>query len=871
MFAEKSNYEDTEELKDLSRANIFNLGVVECKIRGDLELADKLLREAIKQAQSLMDMDSERNAWWELGNMYKMREKFESALECQFHELKLAQLDDSQETELLCLYDIAITYLEMGKDEKCLEIESDIEALANDQSYATDLIEQLEAVRTNTRQAQNALAVTSGNVNSANHYMSMAKAYHQISMNTKALTVLNECMSCLKQQTSDKITLKLKAECNILRGDVLWKMKQSPVNELVEPYLDGWSSLESVSAIEETDELQNMKLSVVKSLSRIYEYFCMSEPSLKWKSEYMKIARLKENSKRRSGESLSSDEEVSTIEKVAKVARYALPENSNVTEQSNDHVGASVVIEVRVISTTHERKLLIPWNDNNNTVQWLMDEVPNRCWILFGELPRISHMESRGARMFPGDILSHIFSENLTIISAFVEDYETKSLSDLYVNACQRHGSSCDEDVKTLLMATQPSSISLPGLGLSISDVKSLNDTFSYSETIRHLDLSANSLDDVAIRMLFSVSDDRPNHRIMPNLESLNLASNCIGAEGVKVLIRTLPTSVQGLNLSHNPIGYDGLQLLPILATRFPMLMKLSLENCDLNHMAILNSSFADSESSVELSARRSGLAVKVGNNNMKQRTLEVFLNLLGQIPDVQVLNMSRISKQILSFPGNLSCNIKSVRTLDISNSNLRDSAITVLCEVLKVSQCLIALDVSYCGITSRHMNAISQAIKGSTSIKEVTLTGNKIEGTGIGICESNHSYCVETKLMPIGSAGMKEMTHSSYEEEPLFLERLQLSDCGIEAEIYDIALWTQHFAHLKITQNMVVSSTVELEYILNGMSEQRQSEELVIDASIKDVHIDRVAETRPDLWSLFDVKRHPIRRTQVTAVRLKT
>jgi hypothetical protein len=135
-------------------------------------------------------------------------------------------------------------------------------------------------------------------------------------MNTKALTVLNECMSCLKQQTSDKITLKLKAECNILRGDVLWKMKQSvsgyicsvtrkgvfikswqPVNELVEPYLDGWSSLESVSAIEETDELQNMKLSVVKSLSRIYEYFCMSEPSLKWKSEYMKIARLKENSK----------------------------------------------------------------------------------------------------------------------------------------------------------------------------------------------------------------------------------------------------------------------------------------------------------------------------------------------------------------------------------------------------------------------------------------------------------------------------------------------------------------------------------------------------------------------------------------------
>lgn len=79
---------------------------MECKIGGDLELADKLLREAIEQARLLMDLDSERNAWWELGNMYKMQDNFERALECQFHELKLAQLDNSQATELLCLYDI---------------------------------------------------------------------------------------------------------------------------------------------------------------------------------------------------------------------------------------------------------------------------------------------------------------------------------------------------------------------------------------------------------------------------------------------------------------------------------------------------------------------------------------------------------------------------------------------------------------------------------------------------------------------------------------------------------------------------------------------------------------------------------------------
>ncbi|KAG2181286.1 hypothetical protein INT43_008869 [Umbelopsis isabellina] len=873
---EKANYEDTEELKDLVRANIFNLGVVECKIYGDLELADKLLREAIEQARLLMDLDSERNAWWELGNMYKMQDKFEKALECQFHELKLAQLDNSQATELLCLYDIAVTYLEMGKDEKSLEIENDIEALANDQTYATELIEQLEAVRTTTRQAQHALAVTSGNINSAHQYMSLAKVYEQVSMYAKAIKALSDCMSCLKQQqTNDLITLKLKFECNLIRGDLLWKMKKSvciqtlpryeiqdaysqffqSLSELVEPFLTAWALLENASAMEEADELRNKKLKIVKNLLRIHDYYCMPEECLKWQSEYQDIARMQGTSKRPSTESFSSDEEDSSLEQPSKIARHSLPEISNVTENSNDHAGPSIikshkskVIEVRVISVTHERKLLVPWSDNNNTVQWLMDEVPNRCWILFGELPRISHMESRGARLFPGDVLSHIFSDNLANVSAFVEDYEPRSFSDLYVNACQRHGSPCDEDIIKLLTTSKPSSISLFGLGLSASDVKPLADTLSFSETIKHLDLSGNSIDDTGIRTLFSADDDRPN-RIMPNLENLNLACNNIGAESVKILLIALPTCMQELDLSHNPIGYGAVQLLPALATRFPMLAKLSLENCDLDDMAIMHSSVVDNASSVELSARRSGLIISLGDNCMKQHTLESFLALLGQIPDVRQLSMPRISKQIVTFPGNLLCNIKNVQTLDISNTKLHDSAISSLCEVLNASQCLITLDLAYCGINSSHMNAVSQALKNSSSIKEVNLTGNKIEGTAI--------------------TGMKNMTHSSYEEEPLFLERLRMSDCGIEAEIYDLALWTQHFAHLILTHNMVISSTVELEYILNAMSEQHRAKQLIIDASVKDVHIERIAETRPDLWSLFNVQRHPIRKTQVTAVRL--
>ena len=71
-----------------------------------MHLAINLLRQAIEQARKLIDLHSERNAWWELGNIYKMQLDFKNALDCQYNELKLAQLDDVQETELLCLYDI---------------------------------------------------------------------------------------------------------------------------------------------------------------------------------------------------------------------------------------------------------------------------------------------------------------------------------------------------------------------------------------------------------------------------------------------------------------------------------------------------------------------------------------------------------------------------------------------------------------------------------------------------------------------------------------------------------------------------------------------------------------------------------------------
>lgn len=49
----------------------------------------------------------------------------------------------------------------------------------------------------------------------------------------------------------------------------------------------------------------------------------------------------------------------------------------------------------------------------------------------------------------------------------------------------------------------------------------------------------------------------------------------------------------------------------------------------------------------------------------------------------------------------NINFSNASVQTLDISNTKLHNSSITILCEILKVSQCLVKLNLAYCGINS--------------------------------------------------------------------------------------------------------------------------------------------------------------------------
>ncbi|KAI8377956.1 uncharacterized protein BYT42DRAFT_362909 [Radiomyces spectabilis] len=90
-------------LSDLIRSSNFNLGVIESKFPGGEQKAEEYLVLAVKQAQQLDDIENEKRAWWELGNVFRKQRNLERLLQCQKKELDLITTHDFKDDEIPCL------------------------------------------------------------------------------------------------------------------------------------------------------------------------------------------------------------------------------------------------------------------------------------------------------------------------------------------------------------------------------------------------------------------------------------------------------------------------------------------------------------------------------------------------------------------------------------------------------------------------------------------------------------------------------------------------------------------------------------------------------------------------------------------------
>ncbi|KAI9309361.1 hypothetical protein BJ944DRAFT_23099 [Cunninghamella echinulata] len=120
-------------LKDIKRSSNFNIGVIKSKLSyeiQDISEPIKYLMDAIEDAKQLKDYDSERKTWWELGNLYSGRGKWELTLDCRLKELELTkkyQLGD----QLAVMIEVAKIYIMMESYSACMELCRDMRSWAN--------------------------------------------------------------------------------------------------------------------------------------------------------------------------------------------------------------------------------------------------------------------------------------------------------------------------------------------------------------------------------------------------------------------------------------------------------------------------------------------------------------------------------------------------------------------------------------------------------------------------------------------------------------------------------------------------------------------------------------------------------------------
>lgn len=110
---------------DDKRSSDFNLGVIKAKLMNPSfsggEAAKDHLKKAIKGSIDLDDVDSERKAWWELGNLFSKLGEIDNMVGCLEKELSLARKHNLGD-ELGSMIDLVKALVQLEDYSACMEI-----------------------------------------------------------------------------------------------------------------------------------------------------------------------------------------------------------------------------------------------------------------------------------------------------------------------------------------------------------------------------------------------------------------------------------------------------------------------------------------------------------------------------------------------------------------------------------------------------------------------------------------------------------------------------------------------------------------------------------------------------------------------------
>ncbi|XP_030632548.1 NACHT, LRR and PYD domains-containing protein 3-like [Chanos chanos] len=260
--------------------------------------------------------------------------------------------------------------------------------------------------------------------------------------------------------------------------------------------------------------------------------------------------------------------------------------------------------------------------------------------------------------------------------------------------------------------------------------------TLSEVSSLRELDLSHNDLQDTGIKYLCSAQETPPYAGLKDpvcRLEALSLQNCAVTAEGCGYLasaLRSNPSHLRMLDLSLNNLGDSGVKLLSAaIKDSHCKLEKLKLNHCNLTEESCVALSSAVVVNLKELSLNQNDLR----DAGMKQ----LSDGLRDPRCKLQTLSLSNCiirAEGCGTLASALRSNPSHLTELDLSSNELRDDGVELLCAALMRTRCkLQALKLNECGLTEKSCTALASLLCSKFStLRDLDLSRNDLKDSGV-------------------------------------------------------------------------------------------------------------------------------------------